>query len=41
VYIKAPRTYDDIIKMAGIIEDKLGHLLVNDNGERVRKTGKL
>jgi hypothetical protein len=41
VYIKAPRTHDDIIKMAGIIEDKLGHLLVNDNGKRVRKTGKL
>ena len=41
VYSKAPRTHDDIIKMAGIIEDKLGHLLVNDNGKRVRKTGKL
>jgi hypothetical protein len=41
VHIKAPRTHNDIVKMAGIIEDHLGHILVNDDGKRVRETGKL
>jgi hypothetical protein len=41
VHVTAPKTHNDIKKMAGVIEDKLGHLLVNGDGERVSKTGKL
>ena len=41
VHVKAPRDHDDIKEMAGIIEDILGHILVNDEEKRVRETGKL
>ena len=41
VHVKAPRTHDDIVKMASVIEDTIGHILVDDNKKRVRETGKL
>ena len=41
VEIKTPRTYNDIKKMAGIIEDNLGHWLVNSKDERIRDTGRI
>lgn len=39
--VNLPKAHDDIIKMAEIIEDELGHILVNSSGKRVSKTGRL
>ena len=41
VEVKTPRTYNDIKKMAGIIEDNLGHWLVNSKDERIRNKGRI
>jgi len=41
VHVKAPKTHDDIVKMASVIEDSLGHILINGDEKRVRETGKL
>lgn len=41
VEVKTPRTYNDIKKMAGIIEDNLGHWLVNSKDERIRDKGRI
>lgn len=41
VEIKTPKAHDDIKKMAGIIEDNLGHWLVNSKDERIRNKGKI
>ena len=41
VKVKTPGSYDDIKKMAGIIEDNLGHWLVNSKDERIRDKGRI
>lgn len=41
VEVKTPRSYNDIKKMAGIIEDNLGHWLVNSKDERIRDKGRI
>jgi len=41
VHVTPPKAHDDIKKMAGIIEDTLGNILVNGDEKRVRETGEL
>lgn len=36
-----PRTHDDLIKMATIIEDTIGHIIVNEKNERIREKGEI
>jgi len=41
VHVKAPRAHDDIQRLAGVIEDTLGNILISADEKRVRETGKL
>ena len=39
--IDIPKTPKDIKRMAIVIEDNLGHWLVNDKDERIREVGRV
>lgn len=36
-----PITHDKLTKMAAIIEDTIGHIIVNDDNERIREKGRI
>jgi hypothetical protein len=39
--IENPKAHDDLKKIAAIIEDILGHIIVNDDNERIREKGRI